>query len=171
MTVCHCLCAVASPAVMTVCLPNDPAPAPSFRSPTGSAGPRDVDKLNTFPAGVSVGVGSRPGVPRGLGISAADGMPGWEGRSLVPPSALARAWQPLPGPGNAPCCPSPPGASGDPSGQAGISPPSTGRGLPGLVETPLELGSQWGERGPASAWAGGGALSGFASSALPRGPH
>lgn len=32
MTVCHCLSTVASPALMTVSLPNDLAPAPSFRS-------------------------------------------------------------------------------------------------------------------------------------------
>lgn len=90
------------PCLMTWLLPH-------HLGATGVLGPgaqRDVDELNTFPAGVSVGVGrsvnpTLPCSPRGCLV--------WAGNFSWPMAFLGgKGGRLQPGPSIAPCCPSPP---------------------------------------------------------------
>lgn len=65
MTICYCLCMVASPALMTVSLPNDLAPAPLFVShrATGLVAREMLTSFIHFLLGVCGGGGSTDSTP------------------------------------------------------------------------------------------------------------
>lgn len=109
MTICHCLCGGgitrtndSPPCLMTWLLPH-------HLGATGAlwdCGQKDVDELNTFPAGVPAEVGrsTTPTLPPALRVSCVgwafwpgDGIPGWEpGVRALPSISGGAAWL-LPG--------------------------------------------------------------------------